>query len=120
MKKWILLGGIIIVLGVVVLLALPTDQAQPAKKTASKQSILPIKIAEVNETEFADFVEAVGSTFAYESAEITSNVTEVVEKINFQDGQRIKKEMSSSFFVMQKKVLNLVPLRPTLKNRNGK
>ncbi|WP_277476638.1 efflux RND transporter periplasmic adaptor subunit [Catalinimonas alkaloidigena] len=57
----------------------------------SKENILPIKIAEVTATEFADFVEAVGSTFAYESAEITPNVTEVVEKINFRDGQLVKK-----------------------------
>jgi membrane fusion protein (multidrug efflux system) len=33
----------------------------------------------------------VGSTFAYESAEITPNVTEVVERINFKDGQQVKK-----------------------------
>ncbi|MEQ9438827.1 MAG: efflux RND transporter periplasmic adaptor subunit [Cyclobacteriaceae bacterium] len=91
MKKWILLGGAIVGLGLIILLVLPTRQDKPKAAKKTPKNILSIKIAEVNETEFADFVEAVGSTFAYESAEITPNVTEVVEKINFKDGQRIKK-----------------------------
>ncbi|WPP52010.1 efflux RND transporter periplasmic adaptor subunit [Catalinimonas niigatensis] len=93
MKKWLFIGGSIIVIVIVMLQFYPSliEKQKADLDKANEKTILPIKIAEVTETEFADFVEAVGSTFAYESAEITSNVTEVVEKINFRDGQHVKK-----------------------------
>ena len=76
--------------GVAVALILPEFNDQP-RETKREAKVLPLRVATVAETEFADFVEAVGSTFAYESAEITPNVTEVVQKINFTDGQSVKK-----------------------------
>jgi len=93
MKKWLFTGGGIIIVGILVFLFYPSisDEQNTEIDRADNKKALPIKIAEVTETEFADFVEAVGSTFAYESAEITSNVTEVVQKINFRDGQHVKK-----------------------------
>ncbi|MEK6481357.1 efflux RND transporter periplasmic adaptor subunit [Catalinimonas sp. 4WD22] len=92
MKKWLFIGGSVMVAGLLSLLLFPSlIDREKEKNSPVKESILPIKIAEVTATEFADFVEAVGSTFAYESAEITPNVTEVVEKINFSDGQMVKK-----------------------------
>ncbi|WP_236973850.1 efflux RND transporter periplasmic adaptor subunit [Membranihabitans maritimus] len=57
----------------------------------STQKVIPIKISQVISTEFADFVEAVGTTFAHRSADITSNVTEVIDSIYFTDGQAVKK-----------------------------
>nr|WKN35483.1 efflux RND transporter periplasmic adaptor subunit [Tunicatimonas sp. TK19036] len=94
MKKWIFIGGGILLIGIVAYQFYPfptTSEAHLQEADNTEEPFLNIKIAEVTETEFADFVEAVGSTFAYESAEITSNVTEVVEKINFRDGQRVTK-----------------------------
>lgn len=91
MKKWFFIGGGIIIIALAMLLLFPSLSSREKEEEMSEKSTLSIKIAEVTATEFADFVEAVGSTFAYESAEITSNVTEVVEKINFRDGQQVKK-----------------------------
>ncbi|MGB3851086.1 MAG: efflux RND transporter periplasmic adaptor subunit [Tunicatimonas sp.] len=92
MKKWFFIGGgLLIVVAVVILLFPSLIGKSQEKEVAAKEATILIKIAEVTETEFADFVEAVGSTFAYESAEITPNVTEVVQKINFRDGQAVQK-----------------------------
>ena len=92
MKKWFFIGGGILIVALMVVLIFPslTGQQQEESNTKKEKALL-VKIAEVTESEFADFVEAVGSTFAYESAEITPNVTEVVEKINFKDGQAVEK-----------------------------
>ena len=76
----------------IVILLFPSLIGKPPEEgPAEKEKTTLVKIAEVTESEFADFVEAVGSTFAYESAEITPNVTEVVEKISFKDGQAVQK-----------------------------
>ena len=92
MKKWFFIGGGLLVVAVIVILLFPSLIGKPPEEDpAEKEKTTLVKIAEVTESEFADFVEAVGSTFAYESAEITPNVTEVVEKINFKDGQAVQK-----------------------------
>ncbi len=80
-----------LVAAIVILLFPSLIGKPPEEDPAEKEKTTLVKIAEVTESEFADFVEAVGSTFAYESAEITPNVTEVVEKINFTDGQAVQK-----------------------------
>lgn len=91
MKKWVLVVISIIAVGIIVALVLPTSHGDQQEAEPAEKKSLSLRVATVEETEFADFVEAVGSTFAYESAEITPNVTEVVEKINFKDGQSVKK-----------------------------
>ena len=92
MKKWFFIGGGLLVVAVIVILLSPSLIGKPPEEgPAEKEKTTLVKIAEVTESEFADFVEAVGSTFAYESAEITPNVTEVVEKISFKDGQAVQK-----------------------------
>ncbi len=90
MKKWLLIVGSTVAVGMLILFIFPTLRGKESVESKTSPKILPVKIAEVTETEFADFVEAVGSTFAYQSAEITSSVTEVVKKINFTDGQTVK------------------------------
>lgn len=53
---------------------------------------LPVIVAPVRQlSDFADTVEALGTTRANESVDITANVTETVEKIHFSDGQQVKK-----------------------------
>jgi membrane fusion protein (multidrug efflux system) len=47
-------------------------------------------VAPVERVSFADRVEALGTTRANESVEITTNVTEKIAKIAFDDGQRVK------------------------------
>ena len=91
MKKWLFIAASILIVAVLLIFLLPTLRGEQSEKQEIQLNALPVKIAEVTETEFADRVEAVGSTFAYQSAEITSGVTEVVKKINFKDGQAVKK-----------------------------
>ncbi len=55
-------------------------------------SALPVIVAPVRQAlEFSDTIEALGTTRANESVELTTNVTETVSAINFDDGQRVKK-----------------------------
>lgn len=51
----------------------------------------PVRVAvvEVRESEFVTTVEALGTTRANETADITSNVTEKVVEIRFDDGQKV-------------------------------
>ena len=54
-------------------------------------SALPVIVAPVRQVvEFADTIEALGTTRANESVELTTNVTETVSAINFDDGQQVK------------------------------
>jgi membrane fusion protein (multidrug efflux system) len=53
---------------------------------------LPVIVAPVQQVvEFADTIEALGTTRANESVALTTNVTETVSTINFDDGQQVKK-----------------------------
>lgn len=79
-----------VIIAGLVILVFPSLRGEQTEERKAQPKAFPVKITEVTETEFADVVEAVGSTFAYQSAEITSNVTEVVKKINFKDGQAVK------------------------------
>ena len=90
MKKWLLIAASITIIAALIIFVFPTLRGEQREPEKTQPKILPVKIAEVTETEFANLVEAVGSTFAYQSAEITSSVTEVVKKINFKDGQAVK------------------------------
>lgn len=50
----------------------------------------PVIVSDVEEKEFADKVEALGTLKANESVEVTTTVTERVTKINFDDNQHVK------------------------------
>lgn len=68
-------GGLVVGLGAALAAAAP-----PA----------PVIVAEAVEREFTDRIEALGTLRANESVEVTANVTEVVERIGFEDGERVK------------------------------
>ncbi|MEQ1789285.1 MAG: efflux RND transporter periplasmic adaptor subunit, partial [Rickettsiales bacterium] len=56
------------------------------------QKALPVIVAPVEENKnFSDKIEALGTTKANETVDVTANVTEIVNKIHFKDGQAIKK-----------------------------
>ena len=58
---------------------------------ANPSSILPVIVAPVRQmVDFADTIEALGTTRANESVQLTTNVTETVSAINFDDGQQVK------------------------------
>ena len=93
MNKWFYVGALVLFIAIVFALFSGHlfSSIETKEDSQEKSTRLSIEVATITNSEFADFVEAVGSTFAYQSAEITPNVTEVIEKINFEDGQEVKK-----------------------------
>ncbi len=51
---------------------------------------VPVEVARVSEAQFADVLEAIGTAQANESVTVTAKTTEIVRKIHFQDGARVK------------------------------
>ena len=62
----------------------------PTVAGAQNAPIQSVIVAEVRMQPFADRVEALGTLKANESVSVTSNVTETVSAIHFDDGQRVK------------------------------
>jgi len=50
----------------------------------------PVRAATAEELEISDRIEALGTLLANESVDISANVTEIIETVNFEDGQRVK------------------------------
>ncbi len=76
------------------LLSLPAPMLLTAGLSygGNTSNALPVVVAPVRQApEFADTIEALGTTRANESVELTANVTETVSAINFDDGQQAKK-----------------------------
>lgn len=61
------------------------------KEDAGKTPVaaIPVTTATVQETDWVDTIEAVGTTKARESITLTAKITETVRKVNFVDGQRV-------------------------------
>jgi len=58
---------------------------------AQSSNPTPVFVAVVERQHFVDKLEALGSLKANENVELTSTVTELVTRINFEDGQRVVK-----------------------------
>jgi membrane fusion protein (multidrug efflux system) len=63
----------------------------PANNQAKQQQITNVRTAKVSLAEFKDEVEAIGTTRANEQMLVTTKYSDVVQKISFQDGQKVKK-----------------------------
>ncbi len=57
---------------------------------ANRARVVPVEVARVTEMEFADVLEAIGTAQANESVTVTAKTTEIVRKIHFTDGARVK------------------------------
>ncbi len=57
----------------------------------ARQLPVPVFVAEVEQTDFVDEIEALGTLQSNENVELTSTVTELVTSVNFTDGQRVRK-----------------------------
>ena len=62
----------------------------PAIVYAQKAPV-PVFVVNVERKAFVDEIEALGTLQANENVELTSTVTELVTKVNFEDGERVKK-----------------------------
>ncbi len=75
-------------LSVSALLAIPRVDAQPRDAGGPPPSV-PVIVAEARPAPLAERVEALGTLRANESVAITSNVTETISVVHFDDGQRV-------------------------------
>jgi membrane fusion protein (multidrug efflux system) len=55
------------------------------------RSPVPVTILEVRERQFSDEVSALGTLRAWESVDISASVSQIVTRINFEDGQQVRK-----------------------------
>ncbi len=58
--------------------------------SAGRSRVVPVEVAQVTKTQFADVLEAIGTAQAKEAVTVTAKTTEIVRKIHFQDGARVK------------------------------
>lgn len=85
----LLLIAIFVALGVAVYLRLAEDDASGQGRPGGSGPV-PVVVAEVVEAPFVDSLQAVGSTRANESIEITANVSDRIERILFAEGDRVE------------------------------
>ncbi|MFW0778118.1 MAG: efflux RND transporter periplasmic adaptor subunit [Rickettsiales bacterium] len=57
----------------------------------AQKAPVPVFVVNVHNKAFVDEIEALGTLQANENVELTSTVTELVTKVNFEDGARVKK-----------------------------
>ncbi|PKM04782.1 MAG: efflux transporter periplasmic adaptor subunit [Gammaproteobacteria bacterium HGW-Gammaproteobacteria-6] len=62
----------------------------PAIPVHAQQAPLNVIVAQVEEREIANELEALGTLMANETAVVTANLTETISRIHFNDGQRLK------------------------------
>ena len=81
-----LLIAVLLCLGLVVYLYLPSDVSQQVRQSNATL----VKVHRATEVEFEVVVEALGTGKANESVVITTQTSDIVYKINFDDGDRVK------------------------------
>jgi len=81
-----LLIAVLLCLGLVVYLYLPNDVSQQVRQSNATL----VKVHRATEVEFEVVVEALGTGKANESVVITTQTSDIVYKINFDDGDRVK------------------------------
>ncbi len=86
MKIWVSL--IIVVIGAAVYIAFSSNDGQ--KPVRNDRGPTPVIVTPVIRDVFVERVEALGTTRAAESITITSNVTETVASIHFEDGMHVR------------------------------
>lgn len=80
----------VILLIVAVAVGYFTLQAQPEQADLPQQKLaIPITLWEVSRGEFVDEISALGSLRAWESVVITASVSERVEAVHFEDGDKV-------------------------------
>ncbi|MBC3764851.1 efflux RND transporter periplasmic adaptor subunit [Neptunicella marina] len=73
-------------LAVVVYLYLPKEQVEEKRQRAAS----PVSVYQVSQDRFEVIIEALGTAVANEAVTITAQTSDVVEQINFTDGQLVK------------------------------
>ena len=66
-------------------------QAQAAADSAAAEVLTPVFVTTAAEANVYDSVDAIGTAFSNEAVNISSNVTEVLREVRFEDGQSVQK-----------------------------
>ena len=81
-----LLAAVIVAIGLLIYLYFP----QEVIKSERRQNVTPVVLYEVQEAEFEVVVEALGTAKANESVRLTAQQTDIVQSIEFDDGDNVK------------------------------
>ena len=81
----------IFILGLLAALILYINWPQEQGKQKPRQRVVPVKTAVAQTAEFKDVIEALGNARANEQVLITSNYSDLVEEVSFQDGAIVRK-----------------------------
>ena len=73
------------------LLLLSVNNSAQSDKTPTAENLVQVIVQAVTEQTLTTRIEALGTLYAKESIALTANVTNKVTRINFEDGQRIRK-----------------------------
>ncbi|MBZ0221372.1 MAG: efflux RND transporter periplasmic adaptor subunit [Candidatus Methylomirabilis sp.] len=98
---------------------LSTGGAHAASAGKGAPSALPVIVAPVQKLEFADMVEALGTTRANETVTITAVVAGPVTEIKFEDGERVAKGDVLLMIEKSEEEANLKAARALLEERTA-
>lgn len=85
----LLMGLVVVILSIGFVLRLQEETAS-SQGGGSGPSAVPVVVTEVVAATFADNLQAVGSTRANESIELTANVSDRIDRILFQEGEQVE------------------------------
>jgi membrane fusion protein, multidrug efflux system len=86
MKKWVILLGILSLAGV-----MAWQLAGPAEPAATRaRPLVPVTAYTVVPRSFNDEIQALGTLRAWESVDITASVSQIIESLGFDDGQKVE------------------------------
>lgn len=86
----LLMGVVVIALAIGFYLRLQEESAGAGGGGGAAGSAVPVVVTEVTVARFADSLQAVGSTRANESIELTANVSDRIDRILFREGQQVE------------------------------
>lgn len=84
--------GLTLLLPLLGALLVGCQPSTPAAPGAQRSAVQPIKVAlrEATQMDWVDQIDALGTTRANESVQVTAKVTETVERVNFTDGDVVE------------------------------
>lgn len=100
----------------VVLLGYELFFAQRSAKEKSK-NFVGVEVTQIKKDRIASVLESIGTAVSNESVDITSNVTQIVEKVNFSDCDQVKKGQLLVRLNVDKKLKELSQLEINLKEQ---
>jgi membrane fusion protein (multidrug efflux system) len=90
----------------------------PASAQFNRDAPIDVVVSEAVKVDFFDVIESLGTAKSNESVEITSNVTEKIHEIKFQEGQQVAEGETLVILKSDEEQAQLASARATLKAEN--